>query len=265
MTRNLLLIAFLSWSVFMGCCQTPAPSKAPASPSVPDNASETAKTTVFHSDLLDLSLTYPSSLVAQALPSLKEQHDALAAQQAGGAKPGESNECADKALLALRQDDPNHLPPVAPDPGGQNGTGTRHAIAGKILISRMGVDCMPAAYRDQLDNVAASMAAALAQGRDLRPVDQPIWYEIGKTRVNFAAAEGATNEAGANSEPKPDSRWVGSGAFVWNGNLISIVVESNDISFFNEMLHSKLAVGKDPGARLFPAEIGKGKQIEPKP
>jgi hypothetical protein len=135
------------------------------------------------------------------------------------------------------------------------------------VIARIGVDCMPAAYRDQLDNMATAMSTALAQDRDLHPIDQPIWYEINNTRVHFAAGESVppANEAAAPSGPSPQSRWVGSAAIVWNGNLVSIVIESNDISFFNEMLHSKIGLGKATPERLFPADIGKGKPIEAKP
>jgi hypothetical protein len=249
-----LLIALLFWSVSIGYCQAPVPSQAPASPVKPGIAIKAAPATVFHSDLLDLSFTYPASLVAQKLPSLMEQHDALGARLPADAKPEDrkTNECTDKALYALREDDPKNL---------------QSTIKGKILISRIGVDCMPAAYRDQLDNMATAMSTALAQDRDLRPIDQPIWYEINNTRVHFAAGESVppANEAAAPSAPSPKSRWVGSAAVVWNGNLISIVIESNDISFFNEMLHSKIGLGKAPPARLFPADIGKGKPIEAKP
>jgi hypothetical protein len=52
---------------------------------------------------------------------------------------------------------------------------------------------------------------------------------------------------------------------VWNDNLVSIVVESNDLSLFNEMLHSKISFGKTAAAPLFPADIGKGRPIQPKP
>jgi hypothetical protein len=254
MTQSRLLIALLFSSASIGYSQAPVPPQAPASPPVSGNATKAAPSTVFHSDLLDLSFTYPASLVAQELPSLKEQHDALDARLPADAKPEDrkTNECTDKALLALREDDPKNL---------------QSTITGKILISRIGVDCMPAAYRDQLDNMATAMSTALAQDRDLRPIDQPIWYEINNTRVHFAAGESvpAANDSTAPSTLSPKSRWVGSAAVVWNGNLVSIVIESNNISFFNEMLHSKIGLGKAPPSRLFPADIGKGKPIEAKP
>jgi hypothetical protein len=126
---------------------------------------------------------------------------------------------------------------------------------------------MPASYQSQLDNVATVMSAALAQDRDLRPVDQPIWYEIGKTRIHFAAAEPASpaNDSATDSGKKPEPRWVGSAAFVWNNNLVSIVIESNDLPFFNEMLHGRLGLGKEAAGLLFSADIGHGKQIQPQP
>jgi hypothetical protein len=125
---------------------------------------------------------------------------------------------------------------------------------------------MPDSYKAQLDNVATAMSAGLAQDHDLRPIDQPIWYEINNTRIHFAASESASpvNGTAADSDKKPEPRWLGSAAFAWNGNLVSIVIESNDISFFNEMLHSKIGLGKATPAPLFPADIGKGKPIQPK-
>src|ERR1700674_280071 len=62
----------------------------------------------FHSDLLDLSFAYPNSMVAQTLPSLKEQHDAIAAREPGDVKPEsrKMDECSDRALDATRTDDP---------------------------------------------------------------------------------------------------------------------------------------------------------------
>jgi len=268
MTRSHLLIAFLFWSVSTGYSQARTPSQAPASPVKPGSAIKATPLAVFHSDLLDLSFTYPASLVAQKLPSLKEQHNALDASLPADTKPEDrkTNECTDKALYALRADDPkNQSTNIV---GDQPGAGTApHPITGNILISRIGVDCMPAAYRNQLDNMATAMSAALAQDRGLHPIDRPIWYEIDNTRVHFAAGESVppANQAGATSAPSPKSRWVGSAAIVWNGNLVSIVIESNDISFFNEMLHSRIGLGKATPAPLFPADIGKGKPIEAKP
>jgi hypothetical protein len=54
-------------------------------------------------------------------------------------------------------------------------------------------------------------------------------------------------------------------AFVFNGNLVSIVRESNDLPFLNEMLHGNLTLGKQKAAPLFSAEIGSGTPIQPKP
>ncbi len=214
----------------------------------------------FHSDLLDLSLIYPASLVAQRLPSLNKQHLAIAASHTRGemAESRKSDQCTDKALMAVRQDDPNEGPPTITISKDKRGTVLTlpNAVTAKIVISRMGVDCMPDAYRNQLDNMAMAMSTALSEDRDLHPIDQPIWYDAGRARVHFAAGESDDKSA----EP----RWVGSAAFVWAGNLVSIVIESNDLPFFNEMLHSRIALGKDKGTPLFPADIGKGKPIRPK-
>ncbi len=228
-----------------------------ATPAVAVPAGKPVPTVSFHSDQLDLSLAYPDSLKAQTLPSLKEQHAAIA--EARKSAPGgdtKSNECADSALLASRNDSPAMT----------TKDGAAHAITANIRISRMGVDCMPDGYKQQLDNMATAMSVALSQDRDLHPVDQPIWYLIGTTKIHFAAGENAppTSGAGGQAAPVNVGRWVGSAVFLWGGNLVSIVMESNDLHFFNEMLHSKLTLGKQPASALFPAEIGRGKPIQPK-
>ena len=265
MLKNQMLIACVLGATLAGHSQAP-PTAAPAGPS-PSPALPAPVT--FHSDLLNLSFNYPASLVVQPLPSLKEQHDALVAREPADEKPEDrkTDQCSDKALVAVRKDDPDKLHATVTIHGDNRGTVLNtpaHAVTAKIVISRIGVDCMPAAYQQQLDNMAAAMSAALAQDRDLRPIDQPIWYEVDKARVHFAAGESVPNQNGTNSVKKTESRWVGSAAFVWTGNLISIVIESNDLTLFNEMLHGKVALGKETAAPLFPAEIGQGKQIKPK-
>jgi hypothetical protein len=216
-----------------------------------------------------MTFAYPASLVAQALPSLDQQHADIAAKEPASVTPEsrKTDECTDKALVALRQDDSKNVKPTVTIYGDKRGTvvSDAHAITAKILISRIGVDCMPAAYRDQLDSLATAMSSALAQDRDLQPIDQPIWYDLGTTRIHFAAAETPSDPSQADSAKKPERRWVGSAAFVWAGNMISIVAESNDQPFFNELLHSKVGLGTQTAAPLFPAEIGFGKPIQPKP
>jgi hypothetical protein len=229
-------------------------------------SSPTPPPVTFHSDLLDLSFTYPNSMVAETLPSLKEQHDAIAAREPGDVKPEsrKMDECSDRALVATRADDPRKAGNTVTKKGDKGGVSTPpHAVNAKITISRIGVECMPAAYQSQVDDVATTMA----RDRDLRPIDQPIWYEISGARIHFAAGENASaeNPTTAASDPQAKPRWVGSAAFVWKGNLVSIVIESNDLAFFNRMLHGKITLGTNKPAPLFAAEIGKGKPIEIKP
>lgn len=259
--RDRILLACVCGVALLGVGQVAPASTPSASTPVPATA---AKPVTFHSDLLDLTFSYPASLVAQTLPSLDEQHAAIAAKEPANAPPEsrKTDQCTDKALLATRNDDPAAVPLN----GDQRGNAP-HAITAKILISRIGVACTPASYQNQLDDLAAAMSAALAQDRDLHPIDQPLWFDVGKTRVHFAAGESAPpgNQNGASSAQKTERRWVGSAAMVWNGNLVSIVVESNDLKFFNEMLHGKISFGKGTAVPLFWAEIGNGKPIQPKP
>lgn len=265
MLRNQLLLACMLSAAWAGYSQAP-PAAAPAAPP-PLVTTPTLPPATFHSDLLDLSFSLPKSMVAQKLPSLKEQHDEIAGREPANARPEDRrmDECSDKALLAARADDPAKLQDtVKGDMGRAAGNAPPHAVNAKITISRIGVECMPAAYQAQIDNVATAMSAALAQDRDLRPIDQPIWYEIGDARVHFAAGESAS-AAAATADPNAKSRLVGSAAFVWEGNLVSIVIESNDLPFFNTLLHGRLTLGTNKPAPLFAAEIGKGKPIEVKP
>jgi hypothetical protein len=263
--RSCTLVVCCAGVALWGRGQEPQGAGNSATAAVAIPAGKAIPTVSFHSDLLDLGLAYPASLSAQTLPSLKEQHDAIAARPGAGASPDDhkSDACTDKALVALRNDEAAKAPPGEAPKAGTSQGASPHAITAKILISRMGVDCMPDSYKQQLDNVATAMSAALAQDRDLHPIDQPIWYPIGNTRVHFAAGENAP-AANAGAAQAAKGRWVGSAAFVWGGNLVSVVVESNDLHFFNEMLHSKLTLGKQPASALFPADIGQGKPIQPK-
>jgi hypothetical protein len=264
MLRNQILLTCMLSVALAGNGQA-APIAPPPLPSSP-----TPPPLTFHSDLLGLSFAYPNSMVAQTLPSLKEQHDAIAAREPSDVKPEsrKMDECSDRALVATRADDPAKIRDTVTSHGDKGGANARpHAVNAKITISRIGVECMPAAYQSQVDDVATTMSAALARDRDLHPIDQPIWYEIGGTRVHFAAGESASaeNPSAAASDPQAKPRWVGSAAFVWQGNLVSIVIESNDLPFFNTMLHGKITLGTNKPAPLFAAEIGKGKPIEIKP
>jgi hypothetical protein len=268
MMRNYFLFACVFGAALLLHSQS-----SPTAASTPTShlpSSPAVKPVTFHSDLLNLTFAYPPTLVAQTLPSLEQQHADIAAKQPADETPEsrKTDGCTDKALLALRQDDPKRLKPTVTVKGDKQGAAVSdaHAVTAKILISRTGVDCMPASYRDQLDNVATAMSSALAQDHDLQPIDQPIWYDLGTARIHFAASETPSNpnQAPANSARKPEQRWVGSAAFVWAGNMISIVIESNDQPFFNEMLHSKVGLGTQTAAPLFPAEIGHGTPIQPK-
>ena len=86
---------------------------------------------------------------------------------------------------------------------------------------------------------------------------------MGKTRIHMAAAENDLPPAQAAAEKDaPDHQWLASFGFVWEKNLISIVLISNDLPFLNEMLHGDLALGKQAAAPLFSAGIGQGKPIQ---
>jgi hypothetical protein len=255
----------------LGYGQTPAasPTAGAALPAL------IATPVTFHSDFLDLSFTYPGSLVAEKLPSPEEQHAATARKQPTDEKPEykKLDQCTDRALLARRKDEPA-------TPGGSVTVQgafyadkrapvltVNHAVTAEIMIARIGIECMPDEYRNQPDDVAAAMAATSAQGQDLKPIDQPIWYDVGKTRVHFAAAQSYSEEkqTGTTSGDKKERRWIASVAFVSNGNLVSMLFESNDVPFLNEMLHGKVTIGKQSAAPLFPAEIGAGTPLQPKP
>jgi hypothetical protein len=267
MLRNQILLTCVLSVAVAGHGQA-APESAPVA-KLP-SSSPLPPPVTFHSDLLDLSFAYPNSMVAEMLPSLKEQHDAIAAREPADIKPEsrKMDECSDRALVAARADDLAKAGNTVTKKGDKGGASApTHAVNAKITISRIGVECMPAAYQSQVDDVATSMSAALARDRDLRPIDQPIWYEISGARIHFAAGESAAaeNPSAAASDPNAKPRWVGSAAFVWHGNLVSIVIESNDLAFFNAMLHGKVTLGANKTAPLFAAEIGKGKPIEIKP
>jgi hypothetical protein len=275
MVKDGFLLAVGLCSSVLGYGQVPPVSQTSAATSAPQQAAKATAHVNFHSDLLDLSFTYPESLVAEKLPSLDEQHAALARRYGPDEEPEyrKQDQCTDRALIARRKDQPS-------TPGGSvtvEGTiygdkrgivlDAHHAVTAKILISRVGVECMPAEAQRQLDDVAAVMAEGLTKEEGLKPIDQPIWYEVGKTRIHFAAAQNApeVEKPVAKSGDERERRWVASMAFVWRGNLVSVFVESNDLPFLNEVLHGQITLGKEPAAPLFPAGIGGGKPLQPKP
>lgn len=255
------------------CCAHFAHSQTPASQQA---ASEQLRrpaiaSAIFHSDLLHLSLTYPGSLVAEKVASPDEQHAAIASKQAPDEKPDykKADQCTDKVLSAHRSDDPEKDRATIEIYGDSRGTAIHFepVVDASIMIARVGLECVPAEYRGQADAMAAVMAEGFVQRSGLKEIDQPIWYEIGKERIHFVAAEStpdAKESDGTASASKP-RMWVASIAFAWEDNLITIQIESNDLPFFNEMLHSSIAFGNEPAAPLFSADIGNGKPIQPKP
>jgi len=268
---NVLFAVALGFAALVHGQTTPASETA----TTPPQPAKDATPVTFHSDMLDLSFTYPGSLIAEKLPSLDEQHAELAKKYGPDEKPEDrkTDQCSDRALIARRKDQPSI-------PGGNvtvTGTfyvdkrglvlDTNHAVDAKILISRIGVGCLPAEEQNQIDELAAAMAVELTKDEGLKPIDQPIWYEVGKTRIHFAASQSAAEEkhAKTKSDEAEEHWWVASVAFVSNGNLVSIVMGSNDLPFMNEMLHGNLTIGKQKAAPLFPAEIGSGTPIQPKP
>jgi hypothetical protein len=262
----------LAASLLFGAVASQVRAQAAAEPK---QQAITAAPRIFHSDLLDLTFTYPASLVAGRLPSLEEQHAATARNQPADESEDykRADQCTDTALHARRQDEPatpgGDIAAHGTVYGDQRGVvlGTEHAVTAHIVIGRVGVECVPAQYREHPEDVAAAMTVAYLQGEDLVESDAPIWYEVGKTRIHFAEAEGRwrpngpDTKAGGNAE----HRWVASFAFVSNGNVVSIVFESNDRPFLNEMLHGEIAIGKQPPASLFPASIGAALPTRPKP
>ncbi len=75
MLRTIFLDVCMLSAVLAAQCQTPATGQPPAV-----LLPKLAHPETFHSDLLDVTFTYPKSMTAEVLPSLKEQHDTIAAQ-----------------------------------------------------------------------------------------------------------------------------------------------------------------------------------------
>lgn len=226
---------------------------------------------MFHSDLLHLSLTYPGSLVAEKVASLDEQHAAIASTQPSNEKPEykKADQCTDKVLSAHRSDDPHKAQATIAIHGDSRGTVVHldPVVDASMTIARVGLECVPTEYRSQADAMAAVMAEGFIQESGLKEIDQPIWYDIANERIHFAAAESPSDaqaSAGTANAPRP-REWVASIAFAWENNLITIQIESNDLPFLNEVLHSSIAFGSQPPAPLFPAELGEGKPLQPKP
>ena len=224
--------------------------------------------------MLDLTFTYPASMEAGRLPSLEEQHAATARNQAADESEDykRADQCTDTALHARRQDEPatpgGDFRVHGTDYGDQGGAvlEAEHAVTARIVIARLGVECIPAQYRNDPEDVAASIAMAYVQGPGLQQTDPPIWYEIGKTRIHFAASDSRSTPDGPDTKTgeNAEHRWVAGVAFVFNANVVSIVFESNDLPFLNEMLQGEITIGNQPAAPLFPSYIGAEIAPEPK-
>lgn len=225
------------------CAQTRPAAQAPPASSAPVS---------FHSDLLDLSFAYPGSLTPVNLPSPEKQHAAADS----GKKEDESSvqahvdRCTDRILLARRADRP--------------GDSEATAVTASLLISRVGVGCMPTEYGSHVDAIAAALTQEATNG--LKIIDQPIGYAMGGTGVHFIAAHSApagSADSGQGQDQEQDesgeSRWVASLGFAWKGNIVIMRFEANDLAFLNEMLRGEIRLGSQPGVPVFPAEIGAGK------
>src|ERR1700744_978216 len=175
MSRPLIALGCFSLAAVLVSAQTPAPPTSPA------NAAEATSPVTFHSDLLDFSFTYPGSLVAEKLPSLDEQHAETARKQPPDEKPEyrKADQCTDVALRARRSDDPKHATGTIAFYGGDRKPDFKinPVVNATLLISRIGVECLPAEYQPHLDDIASQMAQSDVDEKDLKTIDQPIWYE----------------------------------------------------------------------------------------
>jgi hypothetical protein len=267
-----LIFAWIFCFACAGYCQAPNRNAAPAPQPTP--AIHEEKPVAFHSDLLDLSFAYPASLTAKPLPTPDEQHAATAKTQPADEKDEyrKADQCTDAVLAASRDDDPKKGKVSIAIYGDQRGTvlSVDRSVKASILMSRMGIECMTAELQGRADEMAGVMAESTIeqakQDRNLHSIDRPIWYESGKARIHFAAAESSpTSDALSSSKAKLESQFVAALAFVWKKNLVSIVLESNDLPFMNEMLHGVISLGTQAPAPLFPADLGSGTPIHPKP
>lgn len=255
-----ILAILLGWSL-IGQGQAPAATPK-AEPSTGAAMPAKAVPVRFHSDLLDLSFTYPGSMTAKALPSLEEQHaQTIAKYPNETAEEKRTDECSDVALRAAREDDPNKATGTVAFYGDKRGAEFHidPVVKAKLVISRIGIKCMPEKYRDNPDGVAIGLAQTSAEGKDLKAIDQPGYFDFGKLHIHFEAAETA-----APAKPE-DKQWIVSTAFISNGSVVSIYFESNDLAFLNEMISGEITIGKEHGARFFPADIGNGTPITYKP
>jgi hypothetical protein len=269
--RHQIFLVSIVGLIFSGNLLSQSNAPTPASSSDSTASADKSTPVTFRSDFLDLSFTYPGSLTAQSLPTLDEQHAQIAKNQPEN-EPAEYkrvDSCTDKALIAQRKDDPQKAGASIAIFGDQRGTVVQfsHPVDAAILIARVGIDCMPATYREHIDDIAQQMAEGGAQGDGLKTIDQPVWYNIGQTKIHFAAAQDTDTATTStnNANAKMDHKWVVSVAFVLKSNLVTIYLESNDLPFLNEMLHSKIALGQQDPAPLFSSELGNGTPLQPKP
>jgi len=239
------------------------PVSTPKTPVATDTAMPAKAAPVkFHSDLLDLTFSYPGSMTAKVLASLEDQHaQTIAKYPNETAEEKRTDECSDVALRAAREDDPNKATGTVAFYGDKRGAEfhINPVVKAKLVISRIGIECLPQKYRDNPDGVAIGLAQTSAEGKDMKAIDQPGYFDFGKMHIHFEASETA-----APAKPE-DKRWIVSTAFISKGSVVSMYFESNDLTFLNEMISGEITIGKEHGARFFPADIGNGTPVTYKP
>jgi len=229
------------------------------------------KTAKFQDARLNFAFEYPADLVAKKLPSADEQHKATAERQPANEDPAykKADNCTQVVLQAERHDDPEHATGTIAFYG--NGRKPEFeinpTIHASVTISELDVACIPQEFRGREDEVASGLALSVIQAKDLKQIDQPLWYDVDKHKVHLAAAMGPTNvpdKDGKQADPTK-TRYVAGVATVINGTLTLWMFEANDVDYFNRMLRGDILFGNDKPLPLFPASIGNGERIKPVP
>jgi len=95
-------------------------------------------------------------------------------------------------------------------------------------------------------------------------IDKPVWYEVQKQKVHIAIAQGRPI-AKASKEKADEPILMAVLDVNFDGHILCWMITSNDMSFFNSLLHGKVDFGTGTSQSLFPLELGTGPSCETDP
>ncbi len=209
---------------------------------------------VYSDTELHLTFQYPGELKpldAQAVAELRRQamfgNDPLV-------DTGKLNaQACSKVLLAVGTGTAGSGSGRAPAPGAGAGNGP---FSGRISLLEIEGSCIPpVALRKSraMDGVLSALVSEGTTALGMMPLGQAVGYRLEGRHAWFAAAQGQPVETTA-LQPG-GQELIGSLGIAVSGRILTWTVESDELTYFNRLLASRLDLGTGKPEPLFPAPI----------